>query len=70
MADFKPIIFIICFYRCYNRAYPLLYYIPYRLYVVGLMYNVLGKPAIFLRGRYVASDIYYFKYDDIYINEF
>jgi hypothetical protein len=38
------------------------------IYKVGLINNVLGKPAIFLRGRYVASDFYYFKNSDTFIN--
>jgi len=40
----------------YNRAYPLLFYILDLMYLIGLIYNVKGEPAIFLCGRYVASD--------------
>jgi len=56
MAVFRPIYgYIDYFYRFYNRAYPLLYYILFKFLIVGLIYNVNGKPAIFLCGRYVAS---------------
>lgn len=36
------------------------------VYIVGLMNNVIGKPAIFLRGRYVASDLCYLKNIDTF----
>jgi len=34
------------------------------------MNNAIGKPAIFLRGRYVASGLFYLKYSDTYIYMF
>jgi len=60
---------LVC-YRFYNRACPLLSYIFYMGYKVGLMNNVIGKPAIFLCGRYVASVCHYIKYIDTYTNRF
>lgn len=38
-----------------------MYYILNLGNLVRLIYNVLGKPAIFLRGRYVATEYYYYR---------
>jgi len=62
VADYRPtLVILVLIYRINNKAYPLLSYILSLYNLIRLIYNALGKPAIFLRERYVATEYNYYR---------